>query len=132
MVLARVGLCVLFFFCCCASLLRVFFFFSSRRLHTRSLCDWSSDVCSSDLQDGGDHDRPPFWPVGTAVNPSSAARPLVPDRWNRAISPVYISSRLSGDSSNSSTAGRSRRSSRAKIGRASCRERAWTAAAAVL
>src|SRR5215204_6157205 len=27
------------------------FFFSSRRRHTRSLCDWSSDVCSSDLVD---------------------------------------------------------------------------------
>src|SRR5215204_1994644 len=26
-----------------------FFFFSSRRRHTGSLCDWSSDVCSSDL-----------------------------------------------------------------------------------
>ena len=25
------------------------FLFSSRRRHTRSLCDWSSDVCSSDL-----------------------------------------------------------------------------------
>src|SRR5437588_99122 len=25
------------------------FYFSSRRRHTRSLCDWSSDVCSSDL-----------------------------------------------------------------------------------
>src|SRR5438034_10667696 len=30
----------------------MFFFFSSRRRHTRSLCDWSSDVCSSDLKDG--------------------------------------------------------------------------------
>src|SRR5437588_7469282 len=30
-----------------------FFFFSSRRRHTRSLCDWSSDVCSSDLVDIG-------------------------------------------------------------------------------
>src|SRR5260221_7338141 len=29
--------------------LSFFFFFSSRRRHTRSLCDWSSDVCSSDL-----------------------------------------------------------------------------------
>src|SRR5260221_10555527 len=29
--------------------LAFFFFFSSRRRHTRSLCDWSSDVCSSDL-----------------------------------------------------------------------------------
>src|SRR5215204_3226365 len=28
----------------------LFFFFSSRRRHTRSLCDWSSDVCSSDLE----------------------------------------------------------------------------------
>src|SRR2546421_9009057 len=28
-----------------------FFFFSSRRLHTRSDRDWSSDVCSSDLGD---------------------------------------------------------------------------------
>src|SRR5947207_11614315 len=27
------------------------FFFSSRRRHTRSLCDWSSDVCSSDLME---------------------------------------------------------------------------------
>src|SRR5438309_7352692 len=29
------------------------FFFSSRRRHTRWNCDWSSDVCSSDLRDGG-------------------------------------------------------------------------------
>src|SRR5438105_15108167 len=27
----------------------MFFFFSSRRRHTRSTRDWSSDVCSSDL-----------------------------------------------------------------------------------
>src|SRR6267142_572862 len=29
-----------------------FFFFSSRRRHTRLTCDWSSDVCSSDLGGG--------------------------------------------------------------------------------
>src|SRR2546430_9749977 len=28
---------------------RFIFFFSSRRRHTRFDCDWSSDVCSSDL-----------------------------------------------------------------------------------
>src|SRR2546422_5584804 len=28
----------------------IFFFFSSRRRHTRCSRDWSSDVCSSDLQ----------------------------------------------------------------------------------
>src|SRR6266568_5486325 len=31
----------------------VFFFFSSRRRHTRWNCDWSSDVCSSDLDRPG-------------------------------------------------------------------------------
>src|SRR3989475_8594735 len=31
----------------------VTFFFSSRRRHTRFDCDWSSDVCSSDLAVGG-------------------------------------------------------------------------------
>src|SRR6476661_8100233 len=30
-------------------LLLFLFFFSSRRRHTRFKCDWSSDVCSSDL-----------------------------------------------------------------------------------
>src|SRR5688572_31854239 len=29
----------------------MYFFFSSRRRHTRFDCDWSSDVCSSDLFD---------------------------------------------------------------------------------
>src|SRR5260370_10637870 len=29
----------------------ILFFFSSRRRHTRFKCDWSSDVCSSDLVD---------------------------------------------------------------------------------
>src|SRR5437867_4893914 len=37
---------IYFSFCCC---LFYFFFFSSRRRHTRSYGDWSSDVCSSDL-----------------------------------------------------------------------------------
>src|SRR5215470_12737000 len=30
--------------------IRIFFFFSSRRRHTRCYRDWSSDVCSSDLE----------------------------------------------------------------------------------
>ena len=38
---------VFFFFLFCFFFF--LFFFSSRRRHTRSLCDWSSDVCSSDL-----------------------------------------------------------------------------------
>src|SRR2546430_11442926 len=46
--------CVCFFYCCLyfystIYTLVFFFFFSSRRRHTRFDCDWSSDVCSSDL-----------------------------------------------------------------------------------
>src|SRR5437899_7360900 len=37
----------LYYYCCYF----FFFFFSSRRRHTRCLSDWSSDVCSSDLDD---------------------------------------------------------------------------------
>src|SRR5437588_9602027 len=39
------------------------FFFSSRRRHTRSLCDWSSDVCSSDLAAAHD-DAESRWRIG--------------------------------------------------------------------
>src|SRR5438034_1046265 len=42
------------------------FFFSSRRRHTRSLCDWSSDVCSSDLG----------WHVSTWPTTLSVIHPL--------------------------------------------------------
>src|SRR2546430_12426040 len=42
-------------------LISFFFFFSSRRRHTRFDCDWSSDVCSSDLRQsrGGWHSARP-------------------------------------------------------------------------
>src|SRR5256885_10881132 len=36
----------------------LFFFFSSRRRHTRLQGDWSSDVCSSDLQAGAEYVAP--------------------------------------------------------------------------
>src|SRR5256885_5665692 len=36
---------------------RVYFFFSSRRRHTRLQGDWSSDVCSSDLDHYVVHDN---------------------------------------------------------------------------
>src|SRR2546430_8406351 len=40
---------ILYFFLSDSMYLFFFFFFSSRRRHTRFDCDWSSDVCSSDL-----------------------------------------------------------------------------------
>src|SRR5204863_6470138 len=48
-----------------------FFFFSSRRRHTSSLRDWSSDVCSSDLEHG-------------EVNRSPVRDTAVPDGRDRA------------------------------------------------
>src|SRR5438093_10229020 len=47
--LSFIFLLIVFFF--------FFFFFSSRRRHTRLVSDWSSDVCSSDLnpREAGPH-----------------------------------------------------------------------------
>src|SRR2546427_6439158 len=47
-----------------------FFFFSSRRRHTRFDCDWSSDVCSSDLL--------PLWSRGRLVLLGDACHPMKP------------------------------------------------------
>src|SRR5207247_6848969 len=43
---------------CILLLFSVWFFFSSRRRHTRSTRDWSSDVCSSDLPGVSNAERP--------------------------------------------------------------------------
>src|SRR5437762_5142201 len=47
---------------------RLLFFFSSRRRHTRYIGDWSSDVCSSDLEGG-------LVGVLTATSPPRLAHP---------------------------------------------------------
>src|SRR2546427_5026725 len=52
----------------------LFFFFTSRRRHTRFDCDWSSDVCSSDLTQclvDGLRDRARL-SAGRAAAPSAA------------------------------------------------------------
>src|SRR5690242_21546105 len=46
-----------------------FFFFSSRRRHTRLTCDWSSDVCSSDLDE-------PVWSRAAVLTGFSQYRPV--------------------------------------------------------
>src|SRR5438874_4999521 len=52
------------------------FFFSSRRRHTRSLRDWSSDVCSSDLDGGGATFAQQYGiPINVAPPPSSGVTP---------------------------------------------------------
>src|SRR5690242_21345804 len=45
----------------------IVFFFSSRRRHTRLTCDWSSDVCSSDLSSRGLNDTFDLYIGGRAL-----------------------------------------------------------------
>src|SRR5260370_19560258 len=59
-------------FCSC------FFFFSSRRRHTRFKCDWSSDVCSSDLAAVGWGIRRPVKALTTAASVLGSGKPLGP------------------------------------------------------
>src|SRR5882672_7850209 len=58
----------------------VSFFFSSRIRHTRSLCDWSSDVCSSDLgvpeilnADNGEHGTGAVWDFTSTLDGNTLA-----------------------------------------------------------
>src|SRR5207237_2364966 len=54
-----------------------FFFFSSRRRHTRFKCDWSSDVCSSDLASGGWQTSPaPLHVPGPSQSSSGSTTPF--------------------------------------------------------
>src|SRR2546430_12385068 len=63
------------------------FFFSSRRRHTRFDCDWSSDVCSSDLQAPGAQDTvaqvlvrlEDDWTVGLTHRDAALFRHLLAD-----------------------------------------------------
>src|SRR5699024_12098142 len=79
----------------------IFFFFSSRRRHTRSKRDWSSDVCSSDL-------LPPHSP-GWCPGQPRARRPALPPVRSRRTCRAHRRPRSPPPP--------------AKIGRASCRER---------
>src|SRR5437588_1593953 len=90
----------------------VFFFFSSRRRHTRSLCDWSSDVCSSDLEQSlvG---RQSATPVAVPVLPVARDHVQTADDRDRA-SPALDQGQ---------NGGRLGPAARLEIGRASCRER---------
>src|SRR5438034_10772034 len=82
-----------------------FFFFSSRRRHTRSLCDWSSDVCSSDLAKAANV------PIVVAINKIDKPE-AQPERVKRQLSDLgLMPAEWGGDTEF------------VEIGRASCRER---------
>src|SRR5256886_2916582 len=84
-----------------------FFFFSSRRRHTRFDCDWSSDVCSSDLigramihREKGEKTRAAELPVvGSALQDFHTSGKLayvsVETRFPRGITSVFSGDRKS-------------------------------------
>src|SRR5438270_3256413 len=95
-----------------------FFFFSSRRRHTRFDCDWSSDVCSSDL-------RATAPPVGGGGGRDGGRAPAHGGAVARLVSARGRRGRRAGP-----PPGRGRARAAAEpgaaggeIGRASCRER---------
>src|SRR6266481_8376325 len=66
----------------------VFFFFSSRRRHTRWNCDWSSDVCSSDLVGSladGRHVRMALIPFQQATEPRVLAVAIPTSRFGSTL-----------------------------------------------
>src|SRR5438270_3262557 len=99
------------------------FFFSSRRRHTRFDCDWSSDVCSSDLprREGGPPTLWHFWDTTTGKQcrpPQQADLAPYKVHWSGDGRLLAIAN-LEGDLQIWDTvAGK-----RVEIGRASCRER---------
>src|SRR5256886_12180157 len=87
------------------------FFFSSRRRHTRFDCDWSSDVCSSDL---AFKHRPAHSAAmaDAAMNRLDVLVVWSIDRWGRSLVELLSSVEKLTD-----------RGVAFEIGRASCRER---------
>src|SRR5438045_8726304 len=80
--------------------LSCFFFFSSRRRHTRCLSDWSSDVCSSDLQNLVPREEMSMQRIRDwmAANPEEAPK-------LRATNRSYIFFRITGLSNDGEPAG---------------------------
>src|SRR5262249_59038233 len=87
------------------------FFFSSRRRHTRLVSDWSSDVCSSDLE------RPLSSDVGRKAPPSSAKASEGMERYLTELIEEYVH-----DFRPTLLRGRNERSEERRVGK-ECRSR---------
>src|SRR5207249_7949006 len=92
------------------------FFFSSRRRHTRSKRDWSSDVCSSDLDvaDGTATD--------SQTNPDALAIRVAARLQRESLPKLRTVINATGILLHTNL-GRAPLAEEAEIGRASCRER---------
>src|SRR5438876_7263630 len=95
------------------------FFFSSRRRHTRWTGDWSSDVCSSDLDPAS---RLPVVGASGAVAAVLGAYAVTfPKAAVRTL--IFLGIEILGKYARYAAA--------RQIGRASCRERVWISVVAV-
>src|SRR5207249_9036778 len=93
--------------------------FSSRRRHTRSKRDWSSDVCSSDLgDDPGPAEPARAGPQG--AHPARADRPLDP---LVKLGPEQLQAAITGGPVRVVAGAGTGKTAVIEIGRASCRER---------
>src|SRR5438477_9937427 len=92
----------------------MFFFFSSRRGHTRLTCDWSSEVCSSDVRYPAVNAQQVVTGSGSFVKPVSPAVTSRSYTSNQRLAEGWV------------------QLSAMQIGRASCRESVelWGGAAA--
>src|SRR5258706_8074069 len=89
------------------------FFFSSRRRHTRLVSDWSSDVCSSDLQRPARLVSATYW----GEDQSMYVRPLTGSSWTLVTFRAKRLTRVLNVEATLLTL------MMLQIGRASCRER---------
>src|SRR5690606_40162237 len=93
------------------------FFFSSRRRHTRFSRDWSSDVCSSDLEDYAN------WTLAHIVRtPAFVFAPEKPGGWHEPY-PGWQATRYEQKARREGRMISFYFSFTREIGRASCRER---------
>src|SRR5689334_24769396 len=94
------------------------FFFSSRRRHTSSNCDWSSDLCSSDLADLRSRFNTQRWAI-PKIHADTRELPRKPTLFSQTIHNVSL---MAFSIRSCCEVLRRRKRLSREIGRASCRE----------
>src|SRR5438270_9826229 len=103
------------------------FFFSSRRRHTRFDCDWSSDVCSSDLERRSEALAAERAEAQSSATTLLQARIAAEEALSRKSIEAAAAEKQSAEAARQRAAAEEelRIALAAQIGRASCRERGY-------
>src|SRR3546814_16453438 len=104
----------------------VVFFFKQKTAYEMRISDWSSDVCSSDLDDAGAERRLLALPPPLIVRPAAeeaAEEGIVEQRGNRALLDLALGEDVDHRRRRLLDHRREGQHDLLKIGRASCRER---------